>query len=329
LPDLDSLSEISPGVFAWNVNADTKHALVTSAIGGSYLEDFREFSLPTWQEYAQRCGLGVVVFADGSVSDDTLGGFNGAWLKMLLPELVKQQFPQVTRLALVDTDIIINPSAPNVFESTPEGHVGVVPEFSPDLAKNVESRKRLAFLRRKYYDASYPLDSILFASAEQVYREEGFQPLSESFCSGLIVLDSASSSAFSAWFDEAKTVELGPAVAWEQTYLNYKVLTQLPHHWLDPEFQVIWNLEMASSHPSLYQMGDLSTSEFAENCVADTLNRVHFLHFAGSWPESTAWKNSPQQVMNKMGSLFEPEFRKYLETPSTGVARGKIAFQAD
>jgi len=329
LPDRDSLIEISPGVFAWNVNPDTRHALVTSAIGGRYLEDFRQFSLPTWQKYAQRCGAGVVVFSDGSVSEDTLGGFNGAWLKMLLPELVNQQFPQIKRLALVDTDIIINPAAPDVFEATPQGHVGVVPEFSPKPGMDNLSRKRMAFLRKKYYDASYPLDSILFASAEQVYLEEGFQPLSESFCSGLLVLDSASSSTFSAWLDEAKTTELGPAVAWEQTYLNYKVLTQLPHHWLDQRFQVIWNLEMASSYPSLYRMGDLSNSEFAENYVADTLNRVYFLHFAGSWPESTAWKNSPQKIMSKMGSLYEPEFLEYLASPSTGVARGKLSFQPD
>jgi hypothetical protein len=118
-------------------------------------------------------------------------------------------------------------------------------------------------------------------------------------------------------------------VAWEQTYLNHKVLTHLPHHWLDSKFQVIWNLEMALFHPSLYQIGDLSNSEIAENCVADTLNRVHFLHFAGSWPESTAWRNSPQRVMDKMGSLFEPEFLEYRATPSTGVARGKISFQPD
>ena len=329
MPDRDSLIEISPGVFGWNLNADTRHALVTSAIGGSYLQDFKEFSLLTWKEYAQRCGLGVIVFADGSVSEETLAGFNGAWLKMLLPELVAKEFPKITRLALIDTDIIINPAAPNVFDSTPHGHVGVVPEFGPDPTRNTESRKRLAFLRRKYYDPSYPLDSILFASAEQVYVEEGFEPLSASFCSGLIVLDVVFASDFSAWFEEAKTADRRPAVAWEQTYLNHKVLTQLPHHWLESEFQVIWNLEMASSHPSLYQLGDLSDTEFAQHCVADTLNRAYFLHFAGSWPESTAWKNSPQQVINKMVSLFEPEFQEYLGTQSTGVARGKLLFQPE
>jgi hypothetical protein len=31
--------------------------------------------------------------------------------------------------------------------------------------------------------------------------------------------------------------------------------------------------------------------------------------------------------MEKMCALFEPEFLDYLETPSTGVAKGKISFQ--
>lgn len=329
MTELGGLTETATGILTWNVDEKTKHALVTSAIGGRYLQDFLEFSLSTWQTYAQRHGLGIIVFADNSVSEETLGGFNGAWLKMLLPELVKSQFPLIQRLALVDTDIIINPSSPNVFGATPEGFVGVVPEFSSDPSRDTHARKRIAYLRRNHYDSAYPLDSILFASAEQVYAEEGFDPLSDSFCSGLLVLDVAFSSDFSRWFAEAKTADSKLAVAWEQTFLNYKVLTQLPHHWLDPKFQVIWNMEMALFHPSLYQLGDLSDSEVAENCVADTLNRVHFLHFAGSWPESTAWRNSPERIMEKMCGLFEPEFLDYLETPSTGAAKGKISFQPD
>ena len=327
MTELDSLTEIVPGVLTSNVNEGTRHALVTTAIGGSYLQDFVEFSLPTWQMYAHRYGLGIIVFSDGSVSEETLGGLNGAWLKIQLPELVAQKFPQITRLALVDTDIIINPASPSVFDATPEGYVGLVPELSPEPSRDVESKKRLAFLRRKYYDSSYPLDSILFASLEQVYAEEGFEPLNDYFCSGLMVLDVALSSHFSTWFEEAKNLDSGRAVFWEQTFLNHRVLTHLPHHWLDRSFQVIWNLEMALFHPSLYQLGDLSNSEIAENCLADTLNRVHFLHFAGSWPESSAWRNSPQRVMDKMCGLFEPEFLEYRETPSTGVAKGKISFQ--
>jgi len=328
VPEMGPLTEISPGVLTWNVNEQTAHALVTTAIGGTYLRDFMEFSLPTWQIYALHHGLGIILFSDGSISEKASGGLNGSWLKMLLPELIAQQLPQIERLALVDTDIIVNPAAPNLFDATPGGFVGVVPEFSSDTARDIESKKRLAFLRNRYYDSSYPLDSLLFASAEQVYEEEGFTPLPDSFCAGLLVIDVAFSAHFASWFREAKSTDQARAVAWEQTYLNHKVLTQLPHHWLDSKFQVIWNLDMALFHPSLYQVGDLSNSEIAENCVADTLNRVYFLHFAGSWPESSAWRNSPARIMEKMGSLFEPEFLNYLAAPSTGVAQGKITFQS-
>jgi ATP-binding cassette subfamily F protein uup len=101
-----------------------------------------------------------------------LAGFNGSWFKLLLPELIAQQIPQIERIALIDTDIIVNLAAPNLFDATPEGCVGVIPEFSADPRRDVESKKRVAFLRNKYYSNSYPLDSLLFASAEQVYAEE-------------------------------------------------------------------------------------------------------------------------------------------------------------
>ena len=75
----DSLTEICPGVLSWNINGGTSHAMVTTAIGGTYFQDFVEFSLPTWKLYARRHGLGIVVFSDGSVPEVTLAGFNGAW----------------------------------------------------------------------------------------------------------------------------------------------------------------------------------------------------------------------------------------------------------
>jgi hypothetical protein len=319
-----SLLETGPGVLTWNIGSNTSNALVTTAIGGDYAEDFIRFSLPSWQLYAKRHNLGIILLSDGSFSASTMGGLNGAWLKMLAPSLVLAQFPQVTRVAVVDTDIVINPSSPDVFLSTPRGSVGVVRDLPRQSGEGLMRTKRVAFLRNRYYDQTYPLDSILFAHPEDLYAFEGFPSLPDAFCTGLIVLDLEFATRFEGWFLEAKEIGAKETGAWEQTFLNFKILSELPSYWLDGKFQAIWNFEMATNHPSLYQSGDLADSEIAEHCVADTLNRVYFLHFAGSWPESRAWRNNPSAIFEKMGRLHQSEFLDYLESVPTGAPVGKL-----
>ena len=314
------------GIKTWNLHAKSQRALTTTAIGKNYTQDFVNYSLPTWKAYAQKHDFAIILFSDGSVPETTFSSLNGAWLKMLVPQLVAENFPQIEQLAVIDTDILINPASPNIFDGFRPGSVGIVSStrgFDFDLE---QTKKRMAFLRRRHYDGSYPLDSVLFASPAQLFEEEGFPPLDDYFCSGVFVVDRASASRFASWFFEARELGAEGALAWEQNFLNHKVLSFADYAWLDSRFQAIWNLEMAAFHPSLYLEPSLEHSVVASRAVADTLNRVFFLHFAGSWPESFAWRNSPHTVLSFMADLWEEDFLNYLASPSTGRAKGKISY---
>jgi hypothetical protein len=312
------------GMLVWNLDEKTRYALVTTAIGGSYLEDFVSYSLPYWLPYAQKHHLAIIALTDRQVFDQRDASMNGAWLKLLTPAVVLRSFPRIERIALVDTDVIINPSAPNVFCACPQDEIGVV-----SLEKNLPfdllfARKRLAYLRNRFYSASYPLDSSLFATAEQEYSMEGLPTRDNLFCSGLVVIPQSKANLLSEWFSEAQSRDVEGAIAWEQTFLNHKVIEH-GCHWLPYKFQSIWNLEMAISHPSLYQSGDLSGNNLAQRAVSDVLTNSFFLHFAGSWNESDAWKNRPSAVLSNMSGLESEDFAQYLAKIPAGLPVGKVS----
>ena len=323
---VSSESELTPfsrGISTWNLRANTRHALVTTAIGGAYFESFSSFSLPYWKLYAEKHGLAIAVIHDTVAFNNKDSGLNGAWLKLLAPAVVAEAFPLIQRIALIDTDVIINPGAPDIFAECPSETFGVV-----SLVRNLPfdlltAKKRLAFLRNRFYSAEYPLDSSLFASPRQEYEMERLPIHDDLFCSGLIVLPQSKASLLSGWFEEAKHRDVQSAVAWEQNFLNHKVISH-GCHWLPYNYQAIWNLEMATNHPSAYLIRDLAENSAAQSAVADSLNNNFFLHFAGSWNESRAWMNPPEQILRRLVNLGGDEFAKYLRKTPAGHHVGKL-----
>lgn len=322
LNDMESFDEQTPGMWVWNADCASRGALVTTAIGGSYLDDFVAYSLPFWKIYADTHDLAIVVIHDQVVFGVTDSSENGAWLKLLAPRAVKNSLPLLTRIVLLDTDIIINPVAPNIFSECPQDDFGVVSLVNEIPFDLLVAKKRMAFLRHHFYSRQYPLDSSLFATPKQEFEAEGLPPRDNFFCSGLVVVPQRNADLMASWFTEAQLQGTANTTAWEQTFLNHKVSSH-GCHWLPYEYQAIWNFEMAIHHPSAYAASDLAGNPMAQGIVADTLVNNYFLHFAGSWHESRAWRNPPELVIDNLLSLATTKFEDFLREPATGRHVGK------
>lgn len=309
----------------WKPSSQSKNAFVTTAIGGTYFEDFVAFTLPYWLLYARRRDITVVVIRGDADLKLHPGGPSGAWLKLLAPSYVGAILPDIERYALVDTDLIVNPVAPNLFAQVPRGEVGVVSQTRGLPFDLIHAKKRMAFLRKTHYSSDYPLDSFLFATPPELFEAEGFEPREDSFCSGLVVLDRCHASTFSGWYEEVDSQLVESSNAWEQTFLNDKVLS-FGCRWIPYDFQAIWNLEMAAYHPSLYALPDLGANRHSQISVANTLVNRNFLHFAGSWPESRAWRNDPFLVLELIAGLTSKEFEEYAKRNPIATSHGKIPF---
>ena len=307
---------------SFNLTQDTTQVLVTTAIGGNYFDDWSNFSSGSWLAYAHRHGIGIVVVRDDLISPEKKEYKNGSWQKMLAPLYIAEAFPSLERFCLLDTDIIISPFASNIFDDAPVGKFSVVSEQSDAAFSLREVKRKIAYFRHNFYSSNYPLDGFIHASFADEFRAQGLAPQADFFCAGVIVLDRAHAATLAKWFfdSEAKTI---PDVAWEQTYLNYWI-QQEPVHWLPYEYQALWNYEMAWNHPYLYRHGrDISHHEDTRNAVKATLWNNHFLHFAGSWFESDAWKMSLS--FHGEGPLDSPdEFESYRQQKIEPRNMGKV-----
>jgi hypothetical protein len=90
-------------------------ALVTLAIGQPCLANWQKYCEPNWQAYAHRHHLDLIVITQPLIQTTTGQPERPIpWQKCLIPsQPFAQKFAQV---AILDADIAINPTAPNIFD---------------------------------------------------------------------------------------------------------------------------------------------------------------------------------------------------------------------
>jgi len=297
--------------------------LATIAIGEKYYVAWKKNALPGWKKYCQRHQLGLVVFDNDLVSTDNTYWKKATWQKMLIGSTLKSSALAVNSICYLDTDILINQHAPNIFDSYSAETIGLVSLRNRLPYPYNELLRRLAFLRHTHYDRSYPLDSALFMSLEQLYSYHNLVPQTDEACMGLIVFNMKKhADLMSGWFEKYDRNIQSVTNGGDQTHTNYEIQNWGNVQWLDYRFQAIWPFEMAWKYPFLYDSGR-ENNDLIRQCIESSLYANYFLHFAGSWHESEMWK---------IGGFLEGEHQKklcenyyeYLDTPVTGEPKGLI-----
>lgn len=112
-------------------------ALVTLAVGDLYTK-MGSITHPLMHSYARRCGVDFIVFGDRKVYQNY--GLDERYEKFQLYELIDKY----DQIAFVDTDILISPNAPNVFDVVPEGQFAASSETGFSKAnRDVELTQRV------------------------------------------------------------------------------------------------------------------------------------------------------------------------------------------
>ncbi len=302
---------------------NSRNLIATIAIGDAYFSDWEKYASSGWVEYCERNGLGLVVFDQELISSEKKEWKKATWQKMLIGEILIKSGIDANNVCYLDSDILINPTAPNIFDNHDATTIGLT-----SIRKNLpfpldEVQRRLAFLRHTCYDASYPLDSALFMSLEQLYSYHGLAVQSDEACMGLILFNAKNHTLLMrGWFDKYDRNVQSVTNGGDQTHVNYEIQRWGKISWLDYRFQAIWPYEMAWKYPFLYDYGR-EDETLIRKCIEATLYQNHFLHFAGRWNESQMWK---------LGGFFENErdsvvlqaYRQYRNMPVTGAPRGII-----
>lgn len=300
------------------------HILTTIATGGSFLQLWDRHARRSWEEYCHRHDLGLIVFEEELAARDGEAWKKAHWQKTLVGEQLALHAPKVTNVCYLDTDILINPTAPNVFDGYRPDCIGLT-----SLRKNLpfpydDVLRRMAFLRHTHYDRKYPLDSALFMSLEQLYGYHGMSVQADEACTGLILFNVANhADLMRSWFYKYDSGVQSITNGGEQTHLNYEIQSYGKVMWLDYRFQAIWAFEMAWKYPFLYDAGRRDDVELIRDCIEASLYQNHFLHFAGSWHESQMWKFD-NFLESEAAIKALHEYKAYRDTPVTGNPIGMI-----
>ena len=298
--------------------------LVTVAIGEEYLNNWKNIALSSWMKYCEKYDLGLIVFINDLIDKKNSNWKKANWQKLLIGvTLKKYQQLVINNICYLDTDIIINTYAPNVFNNYDEDTIALV-----SLRKNLpypydEVLRRLAFLRHKHYSTDYPLDSVLFVSLEDLYKTHNLVPQNDETCTGLFIYNlDKHSEMMKEWFYKYSSDVYSITNGGEQTHLNYEFLNYGKVSWLDYKFQAIWVFEMAWKYPFLYNYGR-DDKNLIRECIEASLTTNYFLHFAGSWYESDMWKIG-HFFEDKYSEKLLEEYFKYIQQPVIGKPQGMI-----
>lgn len=302
----------------YNEANESGNIIVTHAIGGTYLNDWERFSLPTWLIYCKKHNLGLYVI-DEQIRDDSKSLY---WQKFLIGNYFKKQFKSIKNLCYLDTDIIINPTAPNIFDIYDDKKIAIISQ-KKNLPFNLnEALRRIAFFRHHYLSNSYPLDSSLFMSTEDVYNHHNLQPQSDFACTGVFLFNIDNhADLMEDWFNlyDSEITSTSIDGGGEEVYLNYHILSNNLEQLLDYKWQALWIYEMSWNHSHLY-IDYTKNMESVLRCIETSLFNNYFLHFAGTW-EGSAWKFCNRLFEGIALNKFI-DFNEYMNKELTGKPVG-------
>ena len=297
--------------------------LATIAIGDSYYNSWKHYALPSWEKYCRRYDLGLVVFDENLISPDHPSWKKPTWQKMLIGSHLSEFLPNVNNICYLDTDILINFTAPNIFKYYYPETIGLVSQCVNMPYEEFEVKRKVAFFRHNYYSESYPLDSALFMPLKQIFDYHNLPVQNNYACAGLIIFNMKNHAILmNNWFGKYDQSIHSITDGGDECHFNYEVQNWGNITWLDYKFQALWIYEMASKYNFLYHYGK-NNSELIKECILSSIFSNYFIHFAGSWYESDMWKLGDIYDSDKSINDLE-KYAEYIKRPVYGQPEGVV-----
>ena len=305
-------------------NNTSKNYLVTIATGNKFYNDWKKFCLNSWKKYCKKNNLGLLVIKKEFIPKRNLKWKKPTWQRLLIAKYIKEHKLDIKNICVLDSDILINKYAPNIFNFSNLKKISVVNFIKnlPHLRSNYDLRERIVYLRRLFMDRSYPLRSSITASPQEIYKSYKFKKkFTNYFCAGVMVYNV---NMYYNFFEkiylkycEKKHHKRFRGV---EVPLNYEILRKDKTHWLDYKFQSIWLYELADKYSFVYREKK-NYNLLVKLCAEEIVLNSFFLHFPGTLQDSSkVWKiknffeNKKLDRLNKFFNIrspkLKPKFRK-------------------
>ena len=102
------------------------NVLATTVIGKSYMDAWEKNALPGWKRYCKRYGLGIIAFDQDLLKKDDPKWKKANWQKLLIGSALSTNSLPINNVCFLDSDILINDTAPNIFQRYDSETIGLV-----------------------------------------------------------------------------------------------------------------------------------------------------------------------------------------------------------
>lgn len=264
-----------------NSTPKNKKALVTLVIGEPYKSEWVTHCQKNWQRYAEKHGLDIIAIDEKINPQDNR---SPAWQKCLV--LTDEKVRQYEQVAWVDSDIIINENAPNIFDGVPLEKVGAVKGYQQLYRNGSFPAEMMDYLKTPYNDA------------KGWYEMNGLTPHEFVVQTGVLVLSPQHhASLLNDIFNSPTDSTTGD---YEMPLLSHTILQNDLVHWLDERFNLLWTGQMVYHCPEclppkqtdpfvLRQFKKLTRGHYQfppksalNKALKDAVEKSYFLHFAGN-----------------------------------------------
>lgn len=263
-----------------------KKALVTLAIGKRYEILFDKYCRPLWSEYASKHGFDIIVHNQPLDTSERSQSRSPSWQKCLI--LSGSEVQKYDQVVWVDSDILINPNAPNIVADVPIERVGAVDEYSIPTKEDYTSYLTRIYDRCKQKD----INCIENLTATDFHHKYGFEGEFEGAVqAGVMVV---SPRYHKELFEHVyhKYEDKGNRMNYEMRPLSYEILTKNNEYWLTPKFNMIWPYMKEFVYPCLRPKRSIISRVQAKlnieprallfrQCVTTAYLNNYFLHFSG------------------------------------------------
>ena len=251
-------------------------AIVTIAIGGEYQTLWRTHCERGWRTYAERHGYDVICIEEPLDRSARAQARSPAWQKLLV---LGQPFAEgYERVVWVDSDVLINASAPAIAADVPVERVGAVDEYATPTRELFAQGLRKLYRHWESTGVSFHRNE----TAAEFYGAYGLPARHASVVqTGVLVLSPAHHRELLERVYFAYEGRGGDLWG-EWRPLSYELLEAEAVEWLDHRFNYPWSLYKALNYPFL--LNHPRHPRAPESATA-ALRDVHCLHFAGTHRE--------------------------------------------
>lgn len=266
----------------------SRFALVVPAIGERYLNLWKQTALPSWNAYADRHELDIVVIVAPLSNTERDRARSITWQRCLT--LSQPWSGHYDRIALTDADILIGNSAPSIFaemdaDRRKVGAVVLGDQFTEPQLWALLRRRGATGIGHREAAAAYAVHQ------RKYYLDENLPAYDIMISGGVLVMSPQQHRGLM----EASYRHDGLDVVWEQSIMSHLILS----HGLLQRLSPLWNFHLedyllihypylaADDWPARRYLPEagwrIDRPEF-QSALATALHDSYFLHFARmSW----------------------------------------------